>query len=87
MTDFLITQGTQIEILFNDKYIQKINIGNKDKDEDEDEVSNTYITNCTMIACLHSRFTIITGVDKFILTLIMELVQHTQGGELCSSQR
>lgn len=47
----------------------------------------SYVTNGAVVTCLHGRFTVVARVDELILSLIVQLVQHRQRGELGTSQR
>lgn len=40
-----------------------------------------------MVARLHGRLAVVAGVNKLVLTLVMQLIQHGQSGELCAPQR
>jgi len=38
--------------------------------------TNTYITDSTVVSCLHVALTVVTRVDKPVLALVMKFIQH-----------
>ena len=49
--------------------------------------TNTYITDSTVVSCLHVALTVVTHVDKPVLALVMKFIQHRHRWKFGSSQR
>lgn len=39
-----------------------------------------------MVARLHGRLAVVAGVDELVLALVVQLVEHGEGGELGAAQ-
>lgn len=69
MPNFLFTRQTQIEILK-----EQINL----KPLDLHSFKLTYVTDGAVISRLNMVFAVVASVNKLILPLIMELVEHAE---------
>lgn len=77
-------------------YIQYINRNPEDAKQNirnhdvikqlREKITKTYITDSAVETSLNWRFTIITSVDEFILSLVVQLIQHAKCTELSTTQ-